>query len=274
MRPFFTGKTMSVTLDKKINSIVSLTKDTRMVSLAKNAGETLKKTGLADHMARVVLVLDISGSMSPMFRDGTVSEIVRKALAVGYLLDDNGEIDIILFGEKAQRLGTVSLNNLETTVTKLIQTRLEPYTRYEEAIEAVRDLLRDESPDQDYPTLVQFITDGEPTSSLAAEKAIREASRAGVFFQFVGIGGDDYDPRKAAENKKGFFARVFGGEDFEFKFLKKLDDLSGRHTDNAGFFAVKNPKTISEDSYYDLLLSEYPRWFANEFPRTALSDWL
>ena len=99
MRPFFTGKTMSVTLDKKINSIVSLTKDTRMVSLAKNAGETLKKAGLADHMARVVLVLDISGSMSPMFRDGTVSEIVRKALECrcDYIHERSRSLDRTLF---------------------------------------------------------------------------------------------------------------------------------------------------------------------------------
>lgn len=268
---------MAVSLDKKIEDLAGQTSDKQFVSLAKQAGVTLKKAGLNEHMARVVMVLDISGSMDHLFRNGTVAAIVKKALAVGYLLDDNGEIDIILFGAQAHQFGSVSLASLDQTVNTLLKTRLEGYTRYDEAISAVRDLVL-ETPDQAYPTLVQFITDGEPSSESAAERAIREASKAGVFFQFVGVGSGDYDPRTAeAPQKKGFFASLFGGGlidgSCQFEFLRKLDDLPGRYTDNAGFFAVKDPKNISDEKYYDLLLSEYPSWVKNEFPKTNLRDW-
>ena len=142
-----------------------------------------------------------------------------------------------------------------------------------------------DTPDQSYPTLVQFITDGEPTSIEKAEKAIRVASKAGVFFQFVGVGSGDYDPRvgmPAAQQKTGFLSSLFGGGGqgagridgaCQFEFLRKLDDLPGRHTDNAGFFAVKDPKNISDEAYYDLLLSEYPNWVSGEFPKTNLREW-
>lgn len=273
---------MAVSLDKKIEALEGKTSDKHFVSLAKQAKVSLQKSGMNEHMARVVMVLDISGSMDHLFRNGTVAAIVKKALAVGYLLDDNGEIDIILFGADAHQFGSVSLDNLDQTVDKLVRTRLEGYTRYEKAIHAVRDLVM-ETPDQPYPTLVQFITDGEPSSEAKAEQAIREASKAGVFFQFVGVGSGDYDPRvgmPAAQQKTGFFSSLFGGGSggridgaCQFEFLRKLDDLEGRHTDNAGFFAVKDPKNISDEVYYDLLLSEYPRWVKTEFPRTSLKNW-
>jgi len=268
---------MAVSLDKKIEDLESKSSDKGFVSLAKQAGVTLKKAGLNDHMARVVMALDISASMTPLFQNGTVAAIVKKALAVGYLLDDNGEIDIILFGDKAYQFGTVSINNLDATVKKLVETRLEGYTRYEKAIESVRDLVM-ETPNQPYPTLVQFITDGEPTSESKAEDAIRKASKAGVFFQFVGVGSGDYDPRnQKAPEKKSFFSAIFSGATIDgncqFEFLRKLDNLTGRHTDNAGFFAVKDPKNISDEKYYDLLLSEYPKWVKDEFPKTSLKNW-
>ena len=275
---------MAVSLDKKIEDLEGKTSDMHFVSLAKQARVTLKKAGMNEHIARVVMVLDISGSMDHLFRNGTVAAIVKKALAVGYLLDDNGEIDIILFGDKAHQFGSVSINSLEQTVNSLVRTRLEGYTRYEEAINAVRDLVM-ETPDQSYPTLVQFITDGEPSSREKAEKAIQVASKAGVFFQFVGVGSGDYDPRvgmPAAQQKTGFLSSLFGGGGqgagridgaCQFEFLRKLDDLPGRHTDNAGFFAVKDPKNISDEAYYDLLLSEYPNWVNGEFPKTNLRDW-
>jgi uncharacterized protein YegL len=274
---------MAVSLDKKIESLEGQTSDKHFVSLAKQARVSLKKSGMNEHVARVVLVLDISGSMDHLFRNGTVAAIVKKALAVGYLLDDNGEIDIILFGDKAHQFGSVSINSLDQTVNSLVRTRLEGYTRYEEAINAVRDLVM-ETPDQAYPTLVQFITDGEPTSRDRAEKAIRVASKAGVFFQFVGVGSGDYDPREGmpvAQQKTGFFSRLFADNQSsgridgacQFEFLRKLDDLPDRHTDNAGFFAVKDPKSISDEKYYDLLLSEYPNWVNGEFPKTNLRNW-
>ena len=54
------------------------------------------------------------------------------------------------------------------------------------------------------PTFVFFITDGDNWDKSDTEKVIREASKQGIFWQFVGIGSE------------------------HFKFLRKLDDLNGR----------------------------------------------
>jgi hypothetical protein len=120
---------------------------------------------------------------------------------------------------------------------------------------------------------VIFITDGEPSNRESARKAIREASGKGIFFQFVGIGKGDYFPQHddkpdTETGKKGFFSKLFGGGTQSkpqagvsgFTFLEELDDLEGRVLDNAGFFAIKDPATTSNDLFYDLLMGEYPQW--------------
>ena len=45
-----------------------------------------------------------------------------------------------------------------------------------------------------------------------------------------------------------------------FGVLEKLDNLTGRLVDNAGFFAVENVDTLSDAALYELLLGEYPDW--------------
>ena len=60
-----------------------------------------------------------------------------------------------------------------------------------------------------------FVTDGAPGDRVGAEQQVTAASYEPVFWQFMGIG-------KASS----------------FAFLEKLDDLGGRYTDNADFFAV------------------------------------
>ena len=46
----------------------------------------------------------------------------------------------------------------------------------------------------------------------------------------------------------------------QFEFLERLDNLPGRHVDNADFFAVMDPSSISDDEVFELLMVEYPQW--------------
>lgn len=86
------------------------------------------------------------------------------------------------------------------------------------------------------PVYVIFITDGENGDKSAAEQAIINASRFGIFFQFVGIGSE------------------------RFEFLQKLDDLGGRVIDNANFFKINDVSSKSDEDLYKLLLTEFPGW--------------
>jgi hypothetical protein len=57
-----------------------------------------------------------------------------------------------------------------------------------------------------------------------------------VFWQFVGVGKASYG------------------------VLEKLDTLTGRTVDNAGFFAVDDLDSLQDDQLYSRLLSEFPAW--------------
>lgn len=86
------------------------------------------------------------------------------------------------------------------------------------------------------PTLVFFITDGDNFDKKEAEDIIRKSSIQPIFWQFVGIGGAN------------------------FEFLRKLDDMSGRFLDNADFFNINDLRRISDEEFMDRVLNEFPQW--------------
>lgn len=79
-----------------------------------------------------------------------------------------------------------------------------------------------------------MLTDGANSDPREAEKAIIDAANVGIFFQFAGVGNN------------------------EFPFLEKLDNLTGRLIDNAGFFKIPDLKTTPDTLLYSLSLKEFP----------------
>lgn len=67
-------------------------------------------------------------------------------------------------------------------------------------------------------------------------KAIVDAEKLPIFWQFVGIGGYDYG------------------------ILRKLDDMTGRVIDNCNFFEMDNIYSLSEEQLYENMLHEFPSW--------------
>ena len=45
-----------------------------------------------------------------------------------------------------------------------------------------------------------------------------------------------------------------------FSYLRKLDNLSGRQSDNTGFTAVKDMNRMSDTELYNELLRQYVDW--------------
>ena len=45
-----------------------------------------------------------------------------------------------------------------------------------------------------------------------------------------------------------------------FHYLKTLDNLSGRKTDNTGFIAVKDMNRLNDEELYTELLCQYREW--------------
>ena len=240
-----------VSLEKK--RVVDLEKrlsgDKAMLSLVKTAGVSLEKKGLGEHTARVALVLDISGSMSSRYSKGLVQRLAERVLALGLRFDDDGEVDVFLFGQNVHRPDGLTLKGYERYIKKLVKSHpLEYATKYGAAMAAVRKHYfgssgeRGEPVPAATPVYVMFLTDGAPTDKAVATKQIRAASYEPIFWQFLGIGSDE-----------------------EFAYLQRLDDLDKRFTDNADFFAVtddeligRNP--ISDDALFERLMTEYPDW--------------
>lgn len=225
----------------------------------KEVGIVLEKIGFNEKV-QVVLALDISGSMHESFANGSVQELVERLLAIGINMDQNQEIDVYLFGANAHHAEAATRSNIDGFVRREITNKfnLESTTLYSPVMKMIagdfdhtasatspkKGLMgrlfgskqaEPESTGED-TVVVFFITDGENFDTGEAEAFIKEISKKPVFWQFVGIGGSS------------------------FRFLEKLDDMGGRHIDNANFFDAGDISSISDNVLYSRILSELPSW--------------
>lgn len=206
-----------------------------------------KKKGLEGQLATVVAVYDRSGSLNWAYRDGTMQRLTERVLPVGLGFDDNQTVDLFIFHDKAWRskvdIQRSTINNVIPEITRHDSGG----TRYAPAIRLILDeyigaasggglFSKATRPKKvlPFPVFVLYFTDGENDDKAATEDLIREASHYGIFFQFIGIGTAS------------------------MPFLEKLDDLSGRNIDNAGFFRAKDIDRMSDDDLYSQMMSEFP----------------
>lgn len=231
----------------------------QLVSLVKQAKISLEKAGLAEHRARVCLCLDISGSMSKLYKTGAVQQFAERILALACRFDDDGAIDVFLFGAGTHNPAPMTLSNCSDYVRVIMkQFPLEGDTRYGRAMAAIRQFYfkgagssgANQIYRADTPVYVMFLTDGGTSDKATAERQLRESSYEPIFWQFMGIG----------KGRKSKSKGLLSFADSDFPFLEKLDELSGRLIDNANFFSVLHPEEHSEDALYELLMTEYPQW--------------
>lgn len=230
-------------IDMRKQRIVSLEKsDPKLVSLAKTAAISLEKKSMTEATAKVVLVLDISASMTRRYSSGEVDRLVQRILALGLNMDDDGSIEVYAFGSGAYRIGVADAGNYKTFVPDMLkQRRLEGSTHYGATIKMIREDYGSASDFGQVPVYVMFVTDGDTNDKALTEAQIRDASSEGIFWQFMGIGGN------------GIFSSGFD-------FLEKLDDLKGRKIDNCDFFSVESADKPTDTELYDKLMTEYPGW--------------
>ena len=214
-----------------------------LVSLVKPLKVSLEKHNLQSVAARVGLVVDMSGSMTARYRDGTVQDIINKTLPLALQFDDDGRLDAWLFGERPLRLPDVTIENYQQTIPSdwksvmksLVATNNEP---------AVMEKVIDEYKNSEIPVYVLFISDGGVSQKGKITKLIKESATMPIFWQFVGI--------SSSPNKK---QRVGA-----FGVLEALDTMEGRYVDNAGFFSIDDFASITNDELYERLLGEFTGW--------------
>lgn len=207
--------------------------------MKKTAGVILEKKKLTDVVARVGLILDISGSMRSLYKNGTVQKVVERILAVASQFDDDGALDVWVYDNEFSRLKSVTESDFINYVDDYILNNnlIHKFGRNDEpqVMEDVINKYTVEQPAKE-PTFIVFINDGGCKRTI--KKPIVESSNKPIFWQFVGIGDSNFD------------------------VLEKLDTMEGRVIDNANFFHIKDIENISDEELYNNLLNEFPEWLA------------
>ncbi|MDP4178257.1 MAG: VWA domain-containing protein [Bacillota bacterium] len=212
--------------------------------LKKKVEVVLEKKNLKGVIARVALVLDISGSMYSCYKSGKVQNVVDRIAAVASKFDDDGILEMWMFDHRFNRLPQVNENNYENYINREI------LNKYKQGIfggkifgsndepPVMKDVIKyyTEENKSNYPSFIVFISDGGVHKNREIKEMISTASRYPLFWQFVGIGNSDYG------------------------ILKKLDTMSGRVVDNANFFSLDDVDSISDEELYNKLLNEFPMW--------------
>ena len=193
---------------------------------------------------RVMVALDVSGSMAKLYSSGAVERAFEKLLGIAHRFDDNGEIEVWQFENNFKRLktataadyGTYVKNNVSGTggtyyapvLADMIKAGL---TKVEKG--GIFSKAKTVEVDPKDPVLVLFFTDGDSNSDddmKATDKLISGAVGKKIYFHLVGMG-------------KGS----------SFTFLKQLAD----DYPNCGFINMKKIDLGDEALYAELITEEF-----------------
>ncbi|MGK5025163.1 VWA domain-containing protein [Janthinobacterium sp. RB2R34] len=252
-----------VSLEKRFEQ-----KAPQLVSLAKIAGVSLARNQLERVRAKVAFVIDASGSMYTQYERGQVQEVVNRVFPLGVHFDNDEELETWAFALKSKQLSNVTFGNFKDYIKKdkggWQKWMSDLQSQYNNEPVVIRQVIEHFSgltppgPDAEKkgffsakkvfpkgfapaiadktPVFVLFISDGGVSHNDEIQFLIRWASTLPIFWQFIGIGGSGYGA------------------------LEKLDEMTGRHIDNANFFAVDDLRQISEAELYDRMMKEFPAW--------------
>lgn len=193
---------------------------------------------LSNIISRVALVLDFSGSMDSLYEDGTVQSVIERIMPIAMQFDDNQELDLWIFENNFKRIGGVTKQNFYGLAKHIYDNYRMGGTYYSPVMFDIKKKYIDEDPAQ-IANYVIFITDGDNSDPIDAQKAIKEISKHPIFFQFVGIGNARFD------------------------FLERLDNMGGRYVDNANFFPIRDINSMEDRELYSNLFAEYPSWLSD-----------
>ncbi len=232
--PISLEKQRIVDLRKKVEATGSIS----MIKSFDSAAEQLETQGLVGERAEVVLVLDVSGSSRPLFKNGAYQALVDRCLAAGLLFDDNGEIETYLFDSALHPAEPVTLATRDGwTDRALLTPKIFRGTRYSVALREIASKLQRGAAT---PTFVYFVTDGGNQDKRETAEIVSSMAGLPAFLKFVAVGKEE-----------------------SFPFLQRLDDLTGREIDNADFFAVEDPHRVDESAFFDLVMQEFRGWLAD-----------
>ena len=229
---------------------IDITKKANINLLKTKVDIVLQKKGISKDVARVALVLDISGSMSHQYSSGAVQAFLERIVPVASRLDDDGKLDVWFFGSNFKRTTSVRETNVDGYIKKEcgeMKRALLVFKMPSLMLDlgggnneppVIRDVIKQYTQEEpsSLPTFIVFLSDGGITDEPGIKKAVIDAAKYPIFWQFVGLAGSNYG------------------------ILERLDTMSGRIVDNADFFHVDDLGKITDEQLYERLLNEFPSW--------------
>lgn len=222
---------------------LSLEKRQKLDLRKREVAKVLLDKGASGVRARVVLVIDKTGSMAAQYSSGRIHEVVERMVPIAVQVDDDGKLEPYLYARSFARLPDIAVHEVEAwSATYLhlggVRGGID-YGRiggYNDELPIMNEIIDSLVPGATMPTLVLFFTDGGFSKKKQIAELMKKASSLPAFWQFVGIGKANYG------------------------VLEKLDTMGGRRVDNAGFFSVDDIGKVSDAELYRRLLSEFPDW--------------
>ncbi len=251
----------------------------QLLSLVKNVGVSLEKTGLDAHTARVALVLDVSVSMGELYATGVVQAVAERALALALRFDDDEAVDVFTVGGTARSVGSMDLTNATDFVVDA-GLKLEPGTNWGQTMALVRQYYFGEPQGRavtaKLPVYVLFVTDGGTTDPQLTQAQLIESSREPLFWQVLVCGDIDAQLRSVyaanfgpggpnaavaamlPEEQKQLMIRR--SVEASLATVRSFDAIPGRFLDNYAVVELPTAAAIADPGFYDQLLGRYPRW--------------
>lgn len=243
-------------------------------------GLRLKKFDVqSDVRCRVVNIFDGSGSMSDLYRDGTMQELGDRIFAVANRFDDNQSLEQYVFSTSFEKLEDATEKDFGTYVTTTVRPKCNwGGTRYSPVLlDAINSYDSELVPVTHAPVPAAapaetkkpgffgklFGKKEEPVQAAPAEPVITFERRKitpefPMFIIFQTDGGNETGDESAffsAIEKcrdKAIFIAFIGVGDNTFGTLK----IAGARYANCDFFAAEDIGSLSDEQLYDRLLSE------------------
>lgn len=189
----------SVTENKSVtpeiqNAVIDMSKSAEHLNNVLIDMSKSSKVDMTKHVARVALAMDYSGSMSNLFHNGAVQDVITRLLPISLKFDDNGELESWLFSNGQERLKPVTINNYKNYVKKVMMKADMSMggTEYAPVLEDIVTYYKDVEPSE-IPAFIIFITDGENWDTSETNRIVKELSNYNMFVQFIGIGDENFN---------------------------------------------------------------------------------
>ncbi len=158
-----------------------LQKAPHLIDLTKKVAITLEKKSMQKIIARVVVVLDKSGSMNHQYVNEDVQKAMDKLLPIALMFDDDSELDAWAFAEKSKHLSPISLDNIKDYLVKEAcgwkKRNIGGINNEPCIIQEIINMYND----SDLPTYIIFISDGGIYKQGPIKKLMIESSKYPIF---------------------------------------------------------------------------------------------